>query len=87
MLSEAIVSSVPVLASRIDGNVGILGADYPGLFGVGDTRELARLMTRAETNTKFLLELRQRVKELTRLFDPALEKRNWAELISEIAAH
>src|SRR5207237_5061428 len=38
VLSEAIVSSVPVLGSRIDGNVGILGADYPGLFGVGDTR-------------------------------------------------
>jgi len=87
VLSEAIVSSDPVLASRIDGNVGILGADYPGLFGVGDTRELARLMTRAETNAKFLPELRKRVKKLTRLFDPAREKRNWAELISEIAAH
>ena len=87
VLSEAIVSSVPVLASRIDGNVGILGTDYPGLFRVGDTRELARLMTRAETNTKFLRELRQRVKKLTRLFDPAREKRNWAKLISEIAGH
>src|SRR5437667_2003396 len=61
VLSEAIVSSVPVLASRIDGNVGILGADYPGLFGVGDTRELARLMTIAETNPTSLRQLKRRV--------------------------
>ena len=30
VLSEAIAASVPILASRIDGNVGILRADYPG---------------------------------------------------------
>src|SRR5207237_6108890 len=32
VLSEAVVLSIPVLASRIDGNIGILGTDYPGLF-------------------------------------------------------
>jgi putative glycosyltransferase (TIGR04348 family) len=85
VLSEAIVANVPVLASRIDGNVGILGADYSGLFPVGDTRELARLITRAETDPNFLRELSKRIKKLARLFDPAREKRNWAELISEIA--
>ena len=84
VLSEAIVSSIPVLASRIDGNVGILGADYPGLFGVGDTRELARLMTRAETNPNFLRQLRKRVANLAQLFDPVREERKWAELISEM---
>ena len=84
ILSEAIVSSIPVLASRIDGNVGILGTDYPGLFGVGETRELARLMTRAEINTNFLRELRQRVKKLTGLFDPAKEEKDWSELLNEV---
>jgi len=84
VLSEAIVSSIPVLASRIDGNVGILGADYPGLFGVGDTRELARLMTRAETNPNFLRQLKKRVANLAQLFDPVREERKWAELISEM---
>src|SRR5438094_6518720 len=57
VLSEAIVSSIPVLASRIDGNVGILGVDYPGLFRFGDTRELARLITRAETDPNFRRDL------------------------------
>ena len=84
VLSEAIVSSIPVLASSVDGNVGILGADYPGLFGVGDTRELARLMTRAETNPNFLRQLKKRVANLAQLFDPVREERKWAELISEM---
>jgi glycosyltransferase involved in cell wall biosynthesis len=44
VLSEAIVTSVPVIASRIPGTVGILGANYPGYFTVGDTRELMRLL-------------------------------------------
>ena len=87
VLSEAIVLSIPVLASRIDGNVGILGADYSGLFPVGDTHKLARLITRAETDPNFLRELTKGVKKLARLFDPAREERNWAQLISEMAGH
>src|SRR5207253_4001739 len=83
VLSEAIVASVPVLASRIDGNVGILGADYPGLFRVSDTQQLARLMTRAEADPKFLAGLRTRVKKLAPLFDPAKEEQAWSCLLRE----
>ncbi|HEY3026035.1 MAG TPA: selenoneine biosynthesis selenosugar synthase SenB [Pyrinomonadaceae bacterium] len=82
-LSEAIVASVPILASRIGGNVGILGADYPGLFDVGDTEQLALLLARAETHPEFLAELRDRGKKLAPLFDPAREEQAWAELLSE----
>lgn len=84
VLSEAIVAAVPVLASRIDGNVGILGPDYPGLFGVRDTRELTRLMKRAESDPKFLSQLRTRAKKLAPLFDPAREERAWASLLDEL---
>ena len=84
VVSEAITASVPILASRIDGNVGILGADYPGLFEVGDTRELARLLARAETDREYLAELRDRCKKLAPLFDPAREEQAWADLISEL---
>ena len=41
---EAVRSGVPVLASRIDGNVGLLGADYDGYFPVGDAAALAALI-------------------------------------------
>lgn len=84
ILSEAIVMGVPLLASRIDGNVGILGADYPGLFNVGDTRELAKLLILAETDTAFLSDLRWRVKKLAPLFNPKCERRAWVDLLREL---
>jgi putative glycosyltransferase (TIGR04348 family) len=85
VLSEAIVASVPILASRIDGNVGILGADYPGYFGVGDTKGLARLLTRAETSPEYLADLGARGKDLVFLFNPAREEQAWADLIGELS--
>src|SRR5713101_2290159 len=84
VVSEAITASVPILASRIDGNVGILGADYPGLFAVGDTQQLARLLARAESDREYLGGLRDRSKKLTPLFDPTREEKSWADLISEL---
>ena len=89
VLSEAIVASVPVLASHIDGAVGILGANYPGYFNVGDTHQLARLLARAETDPAFLAELKAWEEKLAPLFNPAREERAWTDLISElqIAGH
>jgi Glycosyl transferases group 1. len=84
ILSESIVASVPVLASRIQGNTGILGADYPGLFQVGNTRQLARLLSRAETNFEVFSKLKSRVKKLRPLFDPKQEQMAWAKLIREL---
>ena len=85
-LSEAIVMGVPVLASRISGNTGILGEDYPGLFRAGETSELAQLMLRAETDRRFLAELRSRVARLAPRFQPAHERRAWTRLINELTA-
>jgi len=84
VLSEAVVNAVPILASRIDGNIGILGADYPGLFDVGDTKQLARLLTRVETDPKYLSELRDRCQKLAPLFDPRSEEQTWEDLISAL---
>lgn len=84
VLSEAITASVPILASRIDGNVGILGRDYPGYFDVGGTKELAQLLTRVETSPDYLAELRDRVKSLAFLFSPAREQKAWANLNKEL---
>jgi glycosyltransferase involved in cell wall biosynthesis len=43
---EAICSGTPVLASRIDGNIGLLGEDYAGLFDLSDAAGLAALLRR-----------------------------------------
>lgn len=86
VMSEAIVASVPILASRIAGNVGILGDDYPGLFTAGDSKQLARLLQRAEGDAKFLAQLKHRVEKLKPLFDPAHEQNAWSDLIGELDA-
>ena len=84
MLSEALVAEVPVLASRIAGTVGILGEDYPGYFEVGNTRELAQFMIRAETDTAFLKQLLQWCQRLAPQFLPTHEQAAWADLLSEL---
>jgi glycosyltransferase involved in cell wall biosynthesis len=85
ILSEAIVTSVPVVASRIPGMVGILGNTYSGYFNVGDTRELTRLLIRAETKPDFLALLRSQGTRLVKLFEPARERKAWEDLLVEIA--
>ena len=50
VVCEALRIGVPVLASRISGNVGLLGASYPGYFPLEDERALARLIARAATD-------------------------------------
>ncbi len=46
VVMEAILSGTPVLASRIPGNVGMLGTDYAGYFEPGDAEGLAQLLRR-----------------------------------------
>jgi putative glycosyltransferase (TIGR04348 family) len=84
VISEAVAAGVPVLASRIDGSVGLLGRDYPGYFAVGDTAALARLLRRIETDPEFLMRLRRAAARRAHLFRPAHEKAAWKKLIAEI---
>jgi putative glycosyltransferase (TIGR04348 family) len=83
-ISEASAVGVPVLASRIPGSVGLLGADYPGYFPVGDTAALAALLTRAETDTKFYKKLEAWCRRLRPLFRPARERESWRRLLREL---
>lgn len=50
VVSEALALGVPVIASRVPGNVGMLGRDYPGYYPVGNERALAKLLSRAESD-------------------------------------
>jgi putative glycosyltransferase (TIGR04348 family) len=84
VISEAVAAGVPVLASRIDGSVGLLGRDYPGYFPVRDTAALARLLHRVEDSPEFLARLRRAIARRAPLFRPAREKAAWKKLIGEI---
>lgn len=78
---EAIQSGTPVVASDCAGNVGMLGRDYPGLFPVGDVQAAAKLLSRAETDAKFLGALRSACKRRAALFDPTRERRAVLRLV------
>lgn len=70
---EAVRSRVPVLASEIDGNLGLLGCDYPGYFPVGDAEVLVSLMRRFVAEANFVVELRDCCRGLEQRFDPVVE--------------
>jgi putative glycosyltransferase (TIGR04348 family) len=84
VVSEALVAGVPLLASRIDGSVGLLGRDYPGYFPVGDTEALAALLHRAETDVAFLAELHRHCAARAPLFEPAREQQSWHDALQEL---
>lgn len=86
VVSEAVAAGVPILATRIDGNVGLLGADYPGYFRVRDTQALARLLRRLESDRRFVENLRRATARLSPLFTPERELAAWEGLLAELAA-
>ena len=84
VLSEALASSTPVVATRIPGLVGTLGEDYPGYFPVGDTRALAALLQKAEEDSAFYESLQKYGAEVAPLVDPRRELTAWKELLEEL---
>jgi glycosyltransferase involved in cell wall biosynthesis len=86
VVCEALRIGVPVLASRISGNLGLLGPGYPGYFPVGDQRALARLITRAATDASFYLSLKSRVGKLRPMVSPQAEARALLVALSGLPA-
>ncbi|MEX2186333.1 MAG: selenoneine biosynthesis selenosugar synthase SenB [Pirellulales bacterium] len=84
VVSEALAVGTPVLASRISGVVGMLGADYPGYFDVRDTAGLTALLLRAERDAKFYEQLRLHCRSLAPTVEPRRELAAWKELLAEL---
>jgi putative glycosyltransferase (TIGR04348 family) len=84
IVSEAIVCGVPVIASNIDGNIGLLGADYEGYYAAKDEAALAALLLRAENEPAFLKTLARQCRAKKPLFTQAKEKAAWKALLKEI---
>lgn len=84
VISEACVARLPVIASDIAGNVGLLGPQYPGYYPVGNTKALAALLLRAERDSAFYRALKQACTARSPLFAPARERRAWKSLLGEL---
>jgi putative glycosyltransferase (TIGR04348 family) len=83
VVSEALACGVPVVASRVPGNVGMLGAGYRGYFPAGDERALARLLWRCERDGAFYQVLRNQCRARRALVRPARERAALRALLAD----
>ena len=81
---EAVRSGTPVLASRIEGNVGLLGDAYDGYFPVGDGAALANLLKRVRDDSALLTHLQHQCAERAPMFNGSRESRAMHALIAEL---
>ncbi|MBB3221821.1 selenoneine biosynthesis selenosugar synthase SenB [Pseudoduganella umbonata] len=84
VIVEAITSGVPVLASDISGNRGMLGDGYAGFFPAGDAAALARLIDRSVQDGAFLATLRAQCAARVPLFAPEAERAALLALVDNL---
>lgn len=85
-VSEAIALGIPVVASDIPGNRGLLGEDYPGYYRFGDEAALANLLYRAESVPDFYASLKQHIDARKSLISPERERQSIQEMVSRLIA-
>jgi putative glycosyltransferase (TIGR04348 family) len=84
VIVEAVMAGTAVAASRVSGNVGMLGADYPGYFEPGRASELARMLVQAAADPAFRRELDRACKRRRALFRPEAERRAVIRLVTDL---
>ncbi len=84
VVCEAAAAGVPVIASRVSGNVGMLGRAYPGYYRLGDERALARQIRRAALDPAYYARLKAFTVARRPLFRPAAERRGLRMLLAEL---
>lgn len=88
VIVEALQSGTPVLASRIPGNVGLLGADYPGYFEWGDDARLAEFLMECRATQQdrngLLAILAMYCIRRAPLFDPAREQQHLRDWVHDL---
>lgn len=86
VIVEAISSGTPVIASRMSGNIGMLGQDYAGYFPVGDTEALLAQLGHCVRDPNYLLRLNTACAARSKLFLPAAERNALVKLITQLVS-
>ncbi|MGL4577092.1 MAG: selenoneine biosynthesis selenosugar synthase SenB [Burkholderiaceae bacterium] len=84
VIIEALRTGVPVLASFISGNVGMLGRKYGGYFPVHDDAALAELMRKFASDADFRAQLTQECEGRAALFAPDTEQQRVLQLLADM---
>jgi putative glycosyltransferase (TIGR04348 family) len=92
VIMEAVCSGTPVVASYIDGNIGMLGAGYPGYFPLGNSHALANVLTQLQEDivnpkplppgkSSLYTKLKNQCAERAKLFAPENEQNHLIRLV------
>lgn len=92
VIMEAVCSGTPVVASYIDGNIGMLGTGYPGYFPLGNSHALANMLTQlledlvnpkplAPGRFSLYSKLKNQCAERAKLFAPENEQNELIRLV------
>ncbi|MDB5932901.1 MAG: family glycosyltransferase [Massilia sp.] len=84
VIIEAVTCGVPVLASDISGNRGMLGDEYGGYFAPADAAALARLIDRSILDDAFYQRLRAQCAARATLFAPSAEQAAVLRLVDNL---
>ncbi len=83
VVSEACRAGLPVIASDIPGNRGLLGDDYAGYYPSRDEQALARLLLRAEREPGFVAELTRAASAQAVHFTPEAEQASLLRAVNQ----
>ena len=81
VIVEAVTAGTPVIASRVSGNVGMLGTGYPGYFEARDESGLAARLVQAAEDRNYRRALEAGAAARKPLFAPATEARAIRRLV------
>lgn len=84
VVMEAMRCGTPVLASRIAGNVGMLGDDYAGYFDWNHAGQLVALLRRCRDDDAFLAHLRAQCATRAPMFSADVERRHLRALVASL---
>jgi putative glycosyltransferase (TIGR04348 family) len=84
VIMESVCSGVPVIASRIPGNMGMLGEDYTGLFPVGDAKALAEMLIRFRHDAEFEELLKKQCALRAPLFSAEHERKGLLTIVQSV---
>lgn len=87
VICEALAAGVPVLASAVSGNIGMLGDEYPGYYPLEDEHTLAQLISKAENDPAYYAELSGQCRSRRALMTPQREASSVRQLVGEFEAH
>jgi putative glycosyltransferase (TIGR04348 family) len=84
VIVEAITAGTPVIASKMSGNVGMLGANYAGYFPVGDAAALVDSLRRCLSDQNLMTRLSTACKARAALFAPSEEKQRLLRIVADL---